>query len=89
MVQLGNGGMAQFWESSRLDGRAPRDIAPLLYKFAWWKKLIVREQLENQSWTWGLWRMSTVEEMAEFVMQWDLVQGVQLTEAEDEIFRFV
>jgi len=33
--------------------------------------------------------MSTVEEMAEFVMQWDLVQGVQLTEAEDEIFRFV
>ena len=42
-VQLGNGGTAQFWESSWLDGRAPRDIALLLYKLAWRKKLKVRD----------------------------------------------
>jgi len=46
-VQLGNGGTAQFWESSWLDGRAPRDIALLLYKLAWRKKLKVRDQLVN------------------------------------------
>jgi hypothetical protein len=84
-VQLGNGATAQFWESTWLDGKAPRDIAPLLYKLAWRKKLKAREQLENQSWTRGLWRMSTVEEMAEFVMLWDLVQGVHFSDEEDKI----
>jgi len=84
-VQLGNGGTAQFWESSWLDGRAPTDIAPLLYKLAWRKKLKVRDQLVNQCWTRGLWRMSTVEEMAQFVLLWDLVQGVLLSDEEDRI----
>ena len=31
-VQIGNNNKAQFWESSWIEGRAPRDIAPLLYK---------------------------------------------------------
>ena len=68
-----------------MDGKAPRDIAPSLYKLAWRKNLTVMDQLVNQSWTRGLWRTQTVEEMAEFVRLWDLVQGVQLSEAEDEI----
>ena len=84
-VQIGNGAKAKFWESSWLDGKAPRDIAPSLYKLAWRKNLTVMDQLVNQSWTRGLWRMQTVEEMAEFVRLWDLVQGIQLSEAEDEI----
>jgi len=84
-VQIGNGNKAQFWESSWIEGRAPRDIAPLLYKLAWRKKLKVRDQLENHSWTRGLWRMSTVEEMAEFVRLWDLVQDVHFSDAEDQI----
>jgi len=77
-VQLGNGNTAQFWESCWLDGRAPRDIAPLLYRLAWRKNLKVSDQLVNQCWTRGLWRMSTVEEMAQFVLLWDLVHGVVL-----------
>jgi len=42
-------------------------------------------QLVNQCWTRGLWRMSTVEEMAQFVLLWDLVQGVLLSDEEDRI----
>jgi hypothetical protein len=56
----------------------------LLILRAWRKKLEVPEQLENQSWTQGLWRMSMMEEMAEFVMLWDKVQDVQLNDGEDK-----
>ena len=85
IVTIGNGEKAEFWEASWLQGRASRDIAPSLYKLAWRKHLKVKDQLLNQSWTRGLWRMSTVEEMAEFVALWDLVQNVQLTSEEDQI----
>ena len=85
IVTVGDGNTTKFWEASWLNGRAPRDIAPSLYKLAWRKHLTVKEQLENQSWTRGLWRMSSVEEMADFVALWDLVQDVQLTTEEDKI----
>ena len=68
-----------------MQGKAPRDIAPSLYKLAWRKHLTVKEQIENQSWTRGLWRMNSIEEMADFIVLWDLVQGVHLTMEEDQI----
>ena len=49
IVTVGNGKTAKFWEASWLQGKAPRDIAPRLYKLAWRKHLTVKEQLENQS----------------------------------------
>ena len=60
------------------------DIAPGLYRLAWRKNRKVREELQDQSWTRGLWRMSTVEEMADFVTLWDLVQQVSLNDQEDQ-----
>ena len=77
---VGDGRKASFWKSSWLDGRAPMDIAPGLFKFAWRKNRKVREELQDQSWTRGLWRMNTVQEMVEFVTLWDLVQQVTLTD---------
>jgi len=71
---VGDGRKASFWKSSWLDGRALMDIAPGLFKFAWRKNRKVREELQDQSWTRGLWRMNTVQEMVEFVTLWDLVQ---------------
>ena len=47
--------------------------------------MTVRDDLEDDKWTRGLWRMSTAEEIAEFVSLWFLVQNVQLTDSEDEI----
>jgi hypothetical protein len=68
IVTLGDGRQAKFWESSWLDGRAPRDLASNLYRLAWRKNNTVAVDLQNQNWTRGLWRMGTAEEMAEFVM---------------------
>jgi len=68
-----------------VQGRAPRDLAPNLYKLAWRKNLTVREELQNHNWTRGLWRMSSALEMAEFVMLWNLVQDTQLSMQQDEI----
>lgn len=38
IVTVGNGKQAKFWQSSWLNGQAPMDIAPRLYKLAWRKK---------------------------------------------------
>jgi len=61
------------------------DIFPDLFKLAWRKNRSVREELQHQSWTRGLWRMESVEEMASFIRLWDLVQSVQLTNEPDAI----
>lgn len=84
-VTAGNGSRAKFWESTWLNGVAPRDLAPNLYKLAWRKNITVKENLENNNWTRGLWRMSTGEEIAEMVVLGALVREVQLTDGEDEI----
>jgi len=75
-VTIGDGRTASFWDSSWVRGHAPRDVAPNLYKLAWRKRLSVREEIENQTWTRGLWRMSTATEMAEFIVLWEAVQQV-------------
>lgn len=84
-VTVGNGNKAKFWESSWLYGRAPRDIASNLYRLAWRKNLAVSEEIVNQNWTRGLWRMTTVEEMAELVGLWGLINEVSLNDQEDKI----
>jgi hypothetical protein len=84
-VTLGDGEMASFWQSSWMDGHAPMDLYPALYRLAWRKNRSVKEELMNQSWTRGLWRMETVSEMANFVELWDKVQAVQLTANSDTI----
>jgi hypothetical protein len=85
VVTIGDGQKASFWNSSWLNGRAPMDIAPDLFKLAWRKGRKVREELENHSWTRGLWRMNSVEEMAQFVVLWDMVQDIEFVDRPDEI----
>jgi len=69
-----------------MQGQAPMGVFPDLFKLAWRKNKTVREELVNQSWTRGLWRMQTIEEMASFVKLWDLVQQVQLINEPDKIY---
>jgi hypothetical protein len=83
VVTVGRGDKALFWHSSWLDGQAPIDLA--LFKWAWRKNQTVQAGLINQSWTRGLWRMETVQQMAEFVKLWDLVQAQQLNDQDDQI----
>lgn len=84
-VTVGNGETARFWESSWLEGRAPRDLAPNLFKLAWRKNNTVKDDLQNQNWTRGLMRMTTAEEMAELVFLWGKIDEVQLNNQPDQI----
>ena len=68
-----------------MQGQAPMYIFPDLFKLAWRKNKSVKEEVHNQNWVRGLWRMQTVEEMANFVKLWDLVQEVQLNNEPDSI----
>ena len=45
----------------------------------------MREEIENQTWTRGLWLMSTATEIAEFIQLWDCVQEVQFSDSSDTI----
>ena len=85
IIFLGDGNKASFWNCSWLNGLAPRDIAPGLYKLAWRKNRTVKEDITDQQWTRGLWRMDSVDLMAQFVVLWDAVQQIQLTDRPDEI----
>jgi hypothetical protein len=49
-VTIRNGQCAAFWESSWLEGQAPRNIASNLYKLAWRKNNSVAKDLGNQRW---------------------------------------
>lgn len=85
-VTVGNGVRAKFWESAWLDGRAPRDLAPNLYKMAWRKNQSVRDDLQNDNWTRGiLRRLDTVDEIAEFITLASKVQSVQLNNSQGHI----
>jgi hypothetical protein len=61
IVTVDDGAKASFWQSSWMDGRAPMDLFPDLFRLAWRKNKTVREELENHNWTRGLWRMQSVE----------------------------
>jgi hypothetical protein len=84
-VTTGNGAVVRFWESPWLGGRALRDIAPRLFRLAWRKNQSFQEDLQDDRWTRGLWRMTTAEKMAELVVLWSMLQEVQLTDRPDEI----
>ena len=84
-VTVGDGRTAMFWDSTWVNGHAPRDLTPNLYKLAWGKGLKLRDEVQNQTWTRGLWRMSTATEMAEFVYLWEAVQEVQFSDSPDLI----
>jgi mannosylglycoprotein endo-beta-mannosidase len=85
VVTLGNGTQERFWNSSWLEVMAPRDMAPNLFKLAWRKNRTAAEELTNHHWTRGLWRMSTADEIAEFILLWDKLQHIQLTDETDSI----
>jgi len=50
-VLLGDGQTASFWQSSWLEGKAPMDLYPDLFRLAWRKNRTVKEEILNQNWT--------------------------------------
>ena len=66
-ISIGNGCTAKFWHDCWLEGQAPAHIAPLLVPLAYRKNLTVRDALLNNKWMRGLKRISSEEQLDQFV----------------------
>jgi hypothetical protein len=84
-VTLGNGHTLRFWMHRWLGERSPKELAPALYKLAHRKNYTVAYGLQGGAWKRGLQRISTTEEIDEFIRLWHLVTPAQLTELPDTI----
>ena len=84
-ISVGKGDTASFWADRWLHGQAPKQIAPLCFPLATRKKLTVKEALAEGKWMRGLQRMNTEAQLDQFVMMWDMLQSVILTNETDTI----
>jgi hypothetical protein len=60
-------------------------VAPDLPRLAFRKKLSVKAALANGAWMRGLQRLTTVAELNQFVLLWERIQSIQLTNEADSI----
>ena len=49
-ITLGDGSKAKFWTSAWLQGHAPKDVPPQVFKLSRRKSRTVKEALENEAW---------------------------------------
>jgi hypothetical protein len=67
LITLGNGKKALFWQDNWLQGKAPSNIAPLLYNLAHFKNRTVEKELQNNKWIQGVRCILTRDELLQFV----------------------
>ena len=82
-VEVGSGDKASFWHSSWLDGRRPKDWAPLIFGLSKTKVFSVHKGLENDFWVSQINTQDglTVEHISQFVNLWRALHDVQLDPA--------
>jgi hypothetical protein len=85
VIQLGEGKKTSFWHDRWVDGKAPKELVPALFKLAWWKNLSVASALAERKWMRGLRRMTSTDEVSQIVHLWTYVHQVQLTTHRDSI----
>lgn len=84
-IQVGDGRCTPFWEARWLNGQAPKELAPNLYKHAHFKHKTVVKELHNFNWIRNLKEISTDDEMDEFVLLFTALQEITFTNAKDQI----
>ena len=74
-VVVGNGDKASFWHSSWLDGRRPKDVAPLIFDISKRKACTVRKGLANEFWVTHLNTQDglSFDHISQFVNLWTLL----------------
>jgi hypothetical protein len=81
-ITIGNGKIAPFWDSPWLEGKRPKDIAPLIYEVSKKKRCTVAQALVSKSWILNI-KMDanlTVPHIREYIRLWGCLQNVILHE---------
>ena len=81
-ITIGNGHKAPFWDSPWLDGRRPRDVAPLIYLISKRKKWCVQKAMQDDAWINQINTSDgvTLAHIQQFVALWTSLQQVHLDE---------
>jgi hypothetical protein len=89
-ITLGNGKKASFWGSGWLQGKRPRDIAPLLFAKTMRKKRTVCSAMEDNNWVRDLNLRNglTTELLTEFVALWNLVATTAPLQDQEDMIRW-
>jgi hypothetical protein len=82
---VGNGKNTPFWKSKWLQGAAPKDLAPGLFRGTIFKFRSMFQELKNNSWIWSLDQINTQGLMEEFVTSYLALTSVELTDQNDNI----
>jgi hypothetical protein len=79
-LTVGNGKNTLFWEAPWLDGRRPKDIAPLIFKDSKRRNCTVSKALENNFWVSKINMQDglSVEYIVQFANLWEPVSNLQM-----------
>ena len=83
-ISVGRGDTAKFWTSRWLEGAAPADLAPNLFKLTRLKRLTVDQGMASDRWMVGMQRITSEVQLREYTALWIKLQGVILSEGEDQ-----
>jgi hypothetical protein len=86
-VGIGKGIKAKFWHHRWLDGEAPHNLAPHLFKLVRRKNKSVVQELTNSAWIQSLrGKIATTTKIEKFVHLWIRIQQVSLqSDVEDTL----
>jgi hypothetical protein len=79
-VNIGNGEKALFWEAPWLNGRRPKDIAPLIYKRSKRKNCTVYKALDDGFWVTQVNTQDglSMDHIVQFANLWEMLQPIHL-----------
>jgi hypothetical protein len=85
-ITVGNGAKTLFWHAPLLDGKSPKDIAPLIYEVSKRKNWKVAQALLDGAWVMKIKLDGhiTMEHLTQFVYLWALLSNIHLEEAVED-----
>jgi hypothetical protein len=85
-MMVGNGERALFWEDRSINGRSVSEIAPLLYNCIPKRRRKIRtvsDGLQGNCWACDIQGTLGVHEVGQYLLLWQSVQNIHLTDAPD------
>lgn len=86
-IMIGNGARTPFWDAPWVQGRKPRDIAPLIFEASQRKNWKIKDALKDDAWVAKI-RISpafSITHFRQFLELWATIHGFILVDVEDGI----